>query len=57
MIKQIVGAIFLIIFISFLANKLYNALKDVEYGSLIMYICVLVVIVIVLGVGKQLRGY
>jgi len=57
MIKQIIGAIMLIVFLSFLGNKFYNALKDVEYGSLIMYICALVLIVVIIGVGKQVRGY
>ena len=57
MIKQIVGFIFLIVFLSFLGNKFYTAVEDMEYASLIIFAAVLVLIVIIIGVGKQLRGY
>lgn len=57
MIKQIVGFIFLIVFLSFLGNKFYTAVEDMEYASLIIFATVLVLIVIIIGVGKQLRGY
>lgn len=57
MIKQIVGFIFLIVFLSFLGYKFTLALDGVPYASLIAYFSVLIVVIIVLAVAKQLRGY
>ena len=57
MIKQIVGFALLIVFLSFLGNKFYNAVKDVEYASLLTFFTVLILIIIIVGVGRQLRGY
>lgn len=57
MIKQIVGWILLIVFLSFLGNKFYDAVEDMEYASLIIFFACLVVLLIIYGVLKQLRGY
>ena len=57
MIKQIVGIIFLLVFLSFLGNKFYHAVEDMEYASLIIFGAIIVVLLIILGVAKQLRGY
>jgi hypothetical protein len=57
MIKQIVGIIFLLVFLSFLGNKFYDAVKDMEYASLIIFGAVLVLLIVIIGVGKQLKGY
>ena len=57
MVKQVVGFIFLIAFLTFLGYKFTLALDGVPYASLIAYLSVLIIVVIVLAVAKQLRGY
>lgn len=49
--------IFLLTFLSFLGYKFYIAVEDMEYASLIIFGAVLVIMVVLIGVGKQLRGY
>ena len=56
MIKQIIGIIFLLSFIGYLGSKFYNAIEGNQYASLIMYFCSILLIVVLLGVGKQLKG-
>ena len=57
MIRQIIGMIFLLTFLSFLGYKFYIAVEDMEYASLIIFGAVLVILVVLIGVGKQLKGY
>ncbi len=57
MIKQIVGFIFLGVFLYFLGYKFYLAVHDMEYASLITFGSVIIVLIAIVGVGKQLRGY
>jgi len=57
MVKQLLGIIFLCTFISFLGYKFYNTVKYMEYAGVITFLCALILIVVLLGVGKQLRGY
>ncbi|MDX1686177.1 MAG: hypothetical protein R3275_13145 [Saprospiraceae bacterium] len=57
MVKQIVGSIFLIVFIGFLGNKFYHAVEDLPYASLIIFLAVVITIIVIIAVAKQLRGY
>lgn len=57
MIKQVVGFIFLLSFLSFLGYKFMMALKGVPYASLIVYLSILVLLLILAAVARQLRGY
>jgi hypothetical protein len=57
MIKQVIGWGLLIVFIGFLGNKFYHAVEDLPYAGLITYLSVMILILILIGVGRQLRGY
>ena len=57
MIKQIIGFIFLMAFIGYMGHKFYKAVEDTQYASLIIYLSVIILIIILIGVGKQLKGY
>lgn len=57
MIKQVIGFIFLAVFIGFLGNKFYHAVEDLPYADIIIFLAIIIVIVVLIAVGKQLRGY
>jgi len=57
MIKQLLGFILLGAFLSFMGYKFYNTVKYMEFAGLIIFLAIVVLLVIILGIGRILKGY
>ncbi len=56
MIKQLLGIIFLITFLSFLGYKFYSAIRYMESAGIIIFAGVVILLVVLLAVMKLLRA-